>query len=233
MRISDIVTENLSDLFGRGSDIGRVYNPGMDPEVAAAQAARDGGGAQFARPTNDSAAQADWDANMAKYFNPDGTPKTGASGTGSVSYVQDFAKRTRNKPIKPALMSILKRAAADTGLRVVIFSGGQDVKGRGARRTGTTRHDAGNAADVWVYAGNTQLNTRGDDPRMVAFIAALRRAGAKGFGAHPGYMKGVGVHVDIVGTATGGSNMWGAGGTGSPPTSLARAFQTGKGTSVA
>jgi len=233
MKISDIVTENLSDLFGRGSDIGKVYNPGMDPELAAAQAARDGGGVQFARPTNSGEAQADWDANMAKYFNPDGTPKNVASGTGSVSYVQDFAKRTRNKPIKPALMNILKRAAEDTGLRVVIFSGGQDVKGRGTRRTGSTRHDAGNAADVWVYAGNKQLRTDGDDPRMVAFIAALRRAGAKGFGAHPGYMKGVGVHVDIVGTATGGSNMWGAGGTGSPPMSLARAFQTGKGTSVA
>ena len=84
-----------------------------------------------------------------------------------------------------------------------------------------------------MYAGNKQLRTDGNDPRVVNFIAALRRAGAKGFGAHPGYMGGTGIHVDIVGTATGGSNMWGAGGTGSPPMSLARAFQTGKGTSVA
>jgi hypothetical protein len=232
MKISDIVTENLSDLFGKGSDIGKVYNPGKDSEVQAAAAARSGKSVT-ARPTGSGEQQSQWDATYGEYFNPDGTPKTGAQGSGGVSYIQGYANKTRNKPIKPALMSILKRASDETGLRVVIFSGGQDVKGRGTRRTGSTRHDAGAAADIYVYAGNKQLRTDGNDPRVVNFIAALRRAGAKGFGAHPGYMGGTGIHVDIVGTATGGSNMWGAGGTGSPPMSLARAFQTGKGTSVA
>ena len=237
MRISDL-TEDLGSLFGKGSDIGKVYNPGADPEVQAAADARSGRTIE-PRPAASGEEQSSWDSQYGAYYNADGTPKSSASGgtqptgSGSVSYVQGYANKTRNKPIKPALMSILQRASAETGLRVVIFSGGQDVKGRGTRRTGSTRHDAGNAADIYVYAGNEQLRTNGDDPRVVNFIAALRRAGAKGFGAHPGYMGGTGIHVDIVGTAHGGGSMWGAGGTGSPPRSFAQAFTTGRGTSTA
>jgi len=130
-------------------------------------------------------------------------------------------------------MGILQSASAATGLRVVIFSGGQDPKGRGSRRTGSTRHDNGNAADVYLYdKEGKQLNTRGDDPRVVNFVAACKRAGARGLGAHPGYMGGTGLHVDIIGSSQGGGNMWGAGGTGSPPQRIAQAFATGKGTAV-
>ena len=234
MRIVDI-TEDLSDLFGRGSDIGKVYNPGMDPEVAAAQAARSGGGTQYARPTQSGAAQADWDKNMARYFNPDGTPKNvDPTSAGSVRYSSNYRGKTRNKPIDPRLMRVLKSASAATGLTVEIFSGGQDAKGKGTRRTGSTRHDNGLAADVYLYdAKGNVLNTRGDDPRVVNFVAACKRAGARGLGAAPGYMGGTGLHIDIVGSSQGGGTMWGAGGTGQPPQRIAQAFATGKGTSVA
>lgn len=234
MRFSEI-TEDLSDLFGKGSDIGKMYNPGVDPEIQSALAAKQGGGPQFARPTQSGAAQDDWDANMAKYFNPDGTPKNvDPKGAGSVRYASNYRSKTRNKPVDPRLIKILKSASAATGLTVEIFSGGQDAKGSGTRRTGSTRHDNGLAADVYLYdAKGNVLNTRGDDPRVVNFVAACRRAGAKGLGAHPGYMGGTGIHVDIVGSSQGGGSMWGAGGTGSPPQRIAQAFQSGKGTTVA
>ena len=130
----------ITDLFGKGSDLGKLYNPGVDPEIQAAQAAQDGGGPQYARPTQSGDDQAAWDRNMAKHFNPDGTPKNPAAGKGSgnVSYSSDFKGKIRNKPIAPQLMKVLQSASAKTGLKVVIFSGGQDAKGRGTRRTGST-----------------------------------------------------------------------------------------------
>ena len=225
----------ITDLFGKGSDLGKLYNPGVDDEIQAAiarkQAERTGGGPQYARPTQSGDDQKAWDRNMAKHFNPDGTPKNPAAGKGSgnVSYSSDFKGKIRNKPIAPQLMKVLQSASAKTGLKVVIFSGGQDAKGKGTRRTGSTRHDSGRAADIYIYdeKGN-QLNTKGDDPRIIEFVAALKRAGAKGLGAHPGYMQGTGMHVDIIGASQGGGTMWGAKGTGKPPARIAQAFQTGR-----
>jgi hypothetical protein len=199
-----------------------------------------------ARPT-DAAAAATWDNEYGQTHYDDGTPIQGAPGnagntaqrgnargTGSVSYVQGFNNKTRNKPIQPALMRVLNRAATEAGVKVVIFSGGQDAEGTpNARRTGSTRHDNGYAADVHVYdAEGKQLKTDGRDPLVTNFVAALKKHGAKGFGAHPGYMAGVGIHVDLWGAQKGGE-MWGAGGTGSPTSVLAQAWSTGRGTATA
>lgn len=232
------LTENLGSIFGKGSDMGKIYNPGQDDEIAAKKNAE-----ISPQPTN-SIQAADWNKKFGATHNPDGSPKNpaadaaapasaapasaGVAGTGSVSYVGGFKNKTRNKPIVPALMKALNSAANIAGVRVVIFSGGQDAKGQGTRRTGSTRHDGGYAADVYVYdAKGKQLNTQGNDPLMLKFIAACKQSGIKGMGAHPGYMNGKGVHVDLWG-AKKGSAMWGAGGTGSPPTTIARAFSTGR-----
>lgn len=234
MRYTEI-REDLGSLFGAGSKIGQMYNPGKDPELQA-KADAEAGRTVGARPTGSGDAQDDWDANYAKYYNPDGSPKNPAAGkgSGSVRYSANYKNQIRNKAIKPALMKILQSASAATGLTVEIFSGGQDVKGRGRRRTGSTRHDGGNAADVYLFdETGTMLNTKGNDPRVVDFVAACKRAGARGLGAAPGYMNSVGIHVDLVGASQGGGTMWGAGGTGSPPQRIARAFQTGRGTSTA
>ena len=247
------LTENLSDLFGKGSAMGAVYNPGVDDTVQgnieAAKAAKDQAMQMAAgkplenvppRPVDDpkdpniKTKQKNWDTAYKATHKPDGTPNPnavtqGAKGTGSVSYVSDFSNRQRNKPIKPALMNILNKAANEAGVKVVIFSGGQDIKGQGKRRTGSTRHDGGMAADVWLYDKNgKKLKTDGKNSLVAEFIAACKRAGARGMGAHPGYMDGVGIHIDLHGSAKGGA-MWGAGGRGSPTASLAKAFQTGKG----
>lgn len=149
-------------------------------------------------------------------------------GDGTVYYANDIANKTRNKQIQRELFVILETAAKATGVRVEIFSGGQDIEGHGTRRTGSTRHDAGYAADVYVYDGqNRRLKTNGRDPVMNKFITELAAAGAKGIGAHPRYMNGIGVHVDLWGEAKGGK-LWGEGGTGSPPQPIVVAYKEGE-----
>ena len=202
-----------------------------------------------ARPT-DSYGANQWDIQFGQTHNPDGSkktqptvpggqvdaqPGTGAQQVGNidqtrivkpgkVSYGQGFKNATRNKPIKSQLMKVLQKAATNTGVNVIIFSGGQDIKGQGSRRTGSTRHDDGWAADVRVQdASGKNLSTNGADPLMNLFILNLKKAGGKGLGAHPGYMGGTGVHVDLWG-ASKGAAMWGAGGKGKPPRAIQAAW---------
>jgi len=140
------------------------------------------------------------------------------SGGGSVTYLegppgQSFEDQTRNKKIQPKLMNVLRTAASQIGVDVVIFSGGQDAEGTpNARRTGSSRHDDGYAADVWIYnSSTTALSTKTNSQLVSDFISACVAAGAKGIGAGPGYMGNSGIHVDLWGTAK-GSSIWGAGG---------------------
>ena len=133
------------------------------------------------------------------------------NGNGLVTYVSDFAERTRNKIIRNDLFSILEQAAASAGVDVVIFSGGQDPAGPGARRTGSTRHDNGFAADVWLYSGAGKLSSssNADIPIIKKFAKACYSAGANAVGVGPGYMNNVGVHVDVA-TYKSDQGMWGS-----------------------
>lgn len=142
----------------------------------------------------------------------------GGSGGGSVTYLkgppgQSFEDQTRNKTIQSKLMNVLRTAAGQVGVDVVIFSGGQDAIGTpNARRTGSTRHDDGYAADVWIYSGSSSaLSTKSNSKLVSDFISACVAAGARGIGAGPGYMGNQGIHVDLWGSAK-GSQIWGAGG---------------------
>jgi len=133
------------------------------------------------------------------------------NGSGNVTYVGDFSGRTRNKVIRNDLFSILEQAASSASVDVVIFSGGQDPKGPGARRTGSTRHDNGFAADVWLYSGAGKLSSRSsaDIPIIKKFVKACFDSGANAVGVGPGYMNDVGVHVDIA-TYKSDSGVWGS-----------------------
>lgn len=146
-------------------------------------------------------------------------PGAVGQGTGVVTYGYEIgsAGKTRNKAIQAELMSILDTAAKASGVDAVITSGGQDIKGQGTRRTGSTRHDGGYAADVALYSNGNRLsvNKRADLAIIIAFCEAAKSAGAKSIGAGPGYMSGNTFHVDIalgVTTASSGANRWGAGG---------------------
>ncbi|WP_457645333.1 peptidoglycan-binding domain-containing protein [Profundibacter sp.] len=64
----------------------------------------------------------------------------------------------RNKPITDNLKRKLIKAVTDVygaGCRIDVYSGGQDRKGHGKRRTGSVRHDdyghGGRAADCYIY----------------------------------------------------------------------------------
>jgi len=137
---------------------------------------------------------------------------------------------TRRLPVQQSLLDIVQKAAATTGFSVEIFSGGQMsladwqaipenqrfkqgstyyIKKNGSNvavRTGSTRHDNGNACDLYVFKNGQNLttNVENDDPPptdTMAFISACIAAGAKGIGAGPRYMQysgRSGIHIDIV-----------------------------------
>jgi hypothetical protein len=98
----------------------------------------------------------------------------------------------RNKPITPKLF----REISDGISRVygpdvqgVIYSGGQDSKGKGTRRTGSIRHDKGHAADVHLYRGNTLIT--GIELALFAQYWAAMAIGGVGL-----EMVGGGIHID-------------------------------------
>lgn len=85
---------------------------------------------------------------------------------GLASLVMANQRATRNKPITQNLRDKLIAAATEVygpTAKLVVYSGGQDRRGtRGARRTGSVRHDdygrGGRAADVYVYVNGEKLS---------------------------------------------------------------------------
>ena len=119
-------------------------------------------------------------------------------------------------------MKALINAATDADVYITISSGGQmslaEAKRRGgtksgskwflpgikkAVRTGSTRHDNGNAADVYIYSdkGRTTLLPAGKSltkkppAKAYNFLRACVSQGMTGIGAGPGYMGGTIAHV--------------------------------------
>ena len=89
----------------------------------------------------------------------------GATGT-----VTESQSGIRNQAITPELKNILQQAATETGLDVVVFSGGQPSQGvLGVNRTGSTRHDNGRAADVRLKDASGRILTL-DNPADVPMI---------------------------------------------------------------
>ncbi len=122
----------------------------------------------------------------------------------------------RNKPISAELKAVLERAAAAAGVDTVrITSGGQDALGQGTRRTGSTRHDRGRAADLQLVAGGTTrtFTDATADPVVLAFVTAAAAAGATGIGAGVTYMGNRTIHVGFGTSVTDRTKLtWGAGG---------------------
>ena len=122
----------------------------------------------------------------------------------------------RNKPITNELKSVLNAAAEAAGVDTVrITSGGQDALGHGTRRTGSTRHDLGRAADLQCVVGGQALTFTDEaaPPGILRFVMAAAAAGAIGIGAGVGYMGNRTIHVGF-GTSVNDHNRltWGVGG---------------------
>jgi hypothetical protein len=122
----------------------------------------------------------------------------------------------RNKAISAELKEVLDAAAQAAGVDTVqITSGGQDVLGEGTRRTGSTRHDRGRAADLQLVVNGTTLTftDQSAHPVILAFVTAAAAAGATGIGAGVGYMGNRTIHVGFGTSVSDKSELtWGAGG---------------------
>lgn len=119
---------------------------------------------------------------------------------------------TRNQPINPRLAEALGGFLPNMGVTMEVFSGGQPGVGSGGARVGSTRHDHGNAADVFFYQNGRRLDWANpqDVPIYQDIVRQARAAGVTGFGAGPGYMQPGAMHIGF-----GNPGVWGAGGKGS------------------
>ena len=133
--------------------------------------------------------------------------------SGDVKYT--YSKDTiRNQTVAPALMNILKSSAGAKGYSIEIYSGGQDWKGVGPRRTGSIRHDGGAAADIRVYNENGRRlsaasHNSKDIDALQSFVKLLLENGITSVGADRDYMNG-NLHVDIATNSP--ATCWGASG---------------------
>lgn len=120
------------------------------------------------------------------------------SGLARISYANKGA--IRNKPITPTLTGHLQTAVSAVygpGYRVEVYSGGQDDE----RRTGSHRHDAGKAADVYIYGPDGKKVT-GDRLAPLGQYWAAKKIGGVGL-----EMNGGGVHLDEHATPPHGGGM--------------------------
>ncbi|MBN7755493.1 hypothetical protein JYP46_01535 [Nitratireductor aquimarinus] len=117
---------------------------------------------------------------------------------------------TRSMPLSGDLTSALS-FLPELGVQMEVFSGGQPAKGSGGARVGSTRHDHGNAADVFFYKDGRRLDWSNpeDVPIYEEIVRRGRAAGITGFGAGEGYMRPGSMHIGF-----GGEAVWGAGGKG-------------------
>lgn len=161
---------------------------------------------------------------------PTDVPTRQGTSTGRINY--ENQNGVRNLALNNRLESILQTTAQQTGVDVHIVSGGQMslqdynnsrgekrtttsrtgtrtywLNGR-AVRTGSTRHDNGLAADLYITDGGQRIQL--DDPRMNAFVEAFFRNGGQGGSGDHDYMGAYTIHLDIVGTTQGGSVFWNA-----------------------
>jgi len=132
--------------------------------------------------------------------------------TGNVSYSSDYSGKKRNQPIQPRLMKILEASAAEKNYSIVVFSGGQDYKGKGSKRTGSIRHDGGYAADMRVYNDkgrriHAASSSSKDIDALREFVLVLLKNGITSIGADDDYMSG-NLHVDIASNSP--AACWGA-----------------------
>jgi hypothetical protein len=139
-----------------------------------------------------------------------GTNNYSSGGGGIVHEKQSQLAGIRKLPLDPKLKGVLEQAAAAAGVEVVVFSGGQPKKGSKGKRTGSTRHDDGNAADVYLTKDGKKLeDTNPQDKEIMAkFVSSAVAAGATGVGAGHDYMGPSNIHIGFGKQATWGGASW-------------------------
>lgn len=197
----------IASLLGGGSDVFPAA-PGMSDAPDSAS-----------QPTASPVATADVPTQRVASAFATSDPDTGAGATGWLDYANKNA--IRNQPLDPKLTNALS-FLPDMGVTMKVFSGGQDATG--SRRTGSHRHDNGDAADVFFYKDGRQLdwNNPQDVPIYQQIVERAKANGVTGFGAGEGYMRPGSMHIGF-----GTPAVWGAGGRGTnAPDWLRQAFNT-------
>lgn len=176
--------------------LGRMTGP-----MTAAQASSGLGGATVGTPGGGAERQSQGSEQSEEEPQAD---KDKPKGGGRVIQEQNGI---RSLPISDKLMQVLQKAASDAGVDVRVTSGGQPGYPQGPR-TGSTRHDHGNAADLDLLVNGKVLTDQ--NPEDVAikkkFVQAATAAGATGIGA--GYMGPTKIHVGFGTPATWGGASW-------------------------
>jgi hypothetical protein len=170
----------------------RTAMPGPSGPSAAAGAAQTAATSRVSMP-GPSGAPAAMAAAASTTQAPPGAPtaeQMGAGG-GAANVKMSNQGATRNKPVTPYLLGAISTAVKDVygpEARAEIYSGGQESH-PSKQRTGSTRHDNGMAADVYVYVGGRKVS--GDDLGRLAQYWLARRLGGAGI-----EMRGGGIHLD-------------------------------------
>lgn len=140
--------------------------------------------------------------------------------------IEDTKGKIRDLPIAAKLRQILSEAGDEAGVDIVrVTSGGQAKKGTPGKRTGSTRHDLGNAADLMLERNGKALSfTKAAElPVFETFVASAAAKGATGLGAGIDYMGERTIHVGF-----GTRLVWGAKGKAvNAPTWLKNAAEKG------
>lgn len=141
--------------------------------------------------------------------------------------IEDTKGKIRDRPIQASLKTLLISAASHAGIDLVrVTSGGQAKKGTPGKRTGSTRHDEGFAADLMIEISGKALSfaKSQDLPYFKAFVTYAAQLGATGIGAGVDYMGPLTLHVGY-----GSEAVWGAGGkAANAPGWLKEAFAEGR-----
>jgi hypothetical protein len=129
-----------------------------------------------------------------------------------VSENQAKVARTRQMALQPELKRQLEAAALAHDLQVEVYSGGQAKIGTSGKRTGSTRHDLGAAADVKLRDPKTgkilDMRVPADRARMIGFTREAVAQGATGVGAGMGYMGAESLHIGGGSKASWGGADW-------------------------
>lgn len=154
----------------------------------------------------------------------DGHDHSDVSAADWLKYTNQGA--VRSKPIAASLVDAMS-FLPEMGVSMEVYSGGQDAEG--PNRTGSTRHDHGNAADVMFYDATGRMldwNNPDDVATLQTIVSTAKSRGVTGFGAGDDYMGAGRMHIGF-----GNPGVWGAGGKGAnAPAWLTEAYSGAVGT---
>ncbi|MDG4675661.1 hypothetical protein P9A16_31670 [Shinella sp. 838] len=188
--------------------------------------------AGYDQPSKEVARRMGFANSFLPQFQGGGDATAGGSANGDSPAYLSYANQnaTRNRPLSNELASALG-FLPEMGITAEVFSGGQPGKDEGGARTGSTRHDHGNAADVFFSKDGRRLDWANpeDLPIFEEIVRRGKAAGITGFGAGEGYMQPGSMHIGF-----GDPAVWGAGGSGeNAPEWLVNAYNSPAGNAVA